>query len=76
MDNLLITTINDTVFLQFGKIIREGKIIISDEANNFTIQHEIANTNFEKIKIKTGGGVYLLKIFINNELITKKITIN
>ena len=72
----LIYTEGKTVFVQLDRIIDVGLILIYTSSNELVLQKEFKNSNFEKFIVDTNAGTFTIKLIIEKEIITKKISLN
>jgi hypothetical protein len=64
-----------SIFIQFGRIVEQGKISIRTDENSLVVNHSFNTSNFETIPINGLKGKYQITIDLGNELIRKSITI-
>lgn len=76
MPDSLIYTEGKTVFIQLDRIVERGMIMIYNPSNQLVIYKEIKNSNFEKISIDNDSGNYIIKLILERNIITKKISLN
>jgi hypothetical protein len=76
MPTNLIYTKGKTVFIQMDRIIDQGIIMIYSTSDQLVLYKEFKNTNFEKIFVDSDSGNYTLKLILERNIITKKISLN
>jgi hypothetical protein len=76
MPTSLIYTEGKTVFIQLDRIIDRGMVMIYDPTNQLVLYKEFKKSNFEKILVDTDSGNYTLKLILERNIITKKISLN
>lgn len=76
MPTSLIYTEGKTVFIQMDRIIDQGMVMIYDRTNQLVLYKEFKNSNFEKLSVDTDPGNYTIKLILERNIITKKISLN
>ncbi|RLD54759.1 MAG: hypothetical protein DRJ05_14115 [Bacteroidetes bacterium] len=76
MPTSLIYTEGKTVFIQMDRVIDRGMIMIYNPSNQLVLYKEFKNSNFEKISVDTEPGNYFIKLILERNIITKKISLN
>ncbi len=58
------------------RVIDRGMIMIYNPSNQLVLYKEFKNSNFEKISVDTEPGNYFIKLILERNIITKKISLN
>ena len=75
MTTSLVFLENGSIYIQFGKIIEQGNIIIRTDDHTQEINHSFKTSNFEAIPVNGLKGKCQITIDLGDELIKKNITI-
>ncbi|RLD90947.1 MAG: hypothetical protein DRJ09_02685 [Bacteroidetes bacterium] len=72
---LLVSSINQTVYLNFDRVIKQGDIIILDESKVVILSEHFANCNFKKFFLEAYSGTVILKVHFDGEMVIKYLII-
>ncbi|HPE57628.1 MAG TPA: hypothetical protein P5514_06530 [Bacteroidales bacterium] len=70
-NSVMVLVLNNTLYVNLGKIIKRGNLIIHDASGKTIFKEQIEETNYEVIKLDQPQGKYWITIDSENDL-TKK----
>ena len=73
MSAVLIISKNKTVYVHLDRIIKLGRLIISDSTNEIILEKQIIESNYESVILNQDAGRYFIQI--SSECINSRKTI-